>query len=88
MTGVIKKKEKAEARALLDQNIEMLLTEQNDLTTRADFEIAKSLLNQARISVPRQKRIRVQIKKLEEKIKISETATATKPVHTGEKKPN
>lgn len=88
MTGVIKKKEKAEARALLDQNIEMLLTEQNDLTTRADFEIAKSLLNQARISVPRQKRIRVQIKKLEEKIKTSETTTATKPVHTGEKKPN
>lgn len=88
MNGIIKKKKKAEARALLDQNIEAILTEKNDLASRADFEIAKSLLKQARLSVPRNKHIRAQIKKLEKRLETSRMSTETSRVYAKEKKPN
>ena len=88
MNSIIKKKKKAEARALLDQNIEAILTEKNDLASRADFEIAKSLLKQARLSVPRNKHIRAQIKKLEKRLETSRMSTETSRVYAKEKKPN
>ena len=85
MSSIIKKKKKAEARISLDRNIEMLLSEQTAFTNRADFETAKSLLKQARLSVPRDKRIRAQIKKLEEKIETSRVPASATRVYVKEK---
>lgn len=86
MSSVIKKKKKAEARLSLDQNIEILLSVQDDFKNRADFEKARSLLKQARLSVPKDKRIRAQIKKLEEKIETSRISASTTRVCVEEKK--
>ncbi len=63
----------------------MLLSEQTAFTNRADFETAKSLLKQARLSVPRDKRIRAQIKKLEKKIETSRVPASATRVYVREK---